>query len=76
MFIIQHYFIWHPSHSTVLEDAGIKTRTVATTALTVRRSNHSARSHLQTRHKNFTIVFDRQLRVGNNSRPLSDYRSD
>ncbi len=27
------------------EDAGIEPRTVATTALTVRRSNHSARSH-------------------------------
>jgi hypothetical protein len=29
----------------VSEDAGIEPRTVATTALAVRRSNHSARSH-------------------------------
>jgi hypothetical protein len=34
-----------PSVSTVSEDAGIEPRTVATTALTVRRSNHSAKSH-------------------------------
>jgi hypothetical protein len=41
---IQHYFIWRPSDSSVSEDAGIEPRTVATKALTVRRSNHSARS--------------------------------
>ncbi len=40
---IQHCFICPPSDSTVSEDAG--TRTVATTALAVRRSNHLARSH-------------------------------
>jgi hypothetical protein len=34
-----------PSDSTVSEDAGIQPRSVATSALTVRRSNHSARSH-------------------------------
>jgi hypothetical protein len=33
--------------STVSEDAGIESRTVATTALAVRRYNHSARSHPQ-----------------------------
>ncbi len=33
-----------PSDSTVLEDAGIEARTVATLALTARRSNHAARS--------------------------------
>ncbi len=33
------------SDSTVSEDAGIERRTVATTALAVWRSNHSARSH-------------------------------
>jgi hypothetical protein len=32
----------------VLEDAGIEPRTVATLALAVRRSYHSARSHLYT----------------------------
>ncbi len=36
------YFIQHrPSDSTVSEDAGIKSRTVATSALAVRLSNHS-----------------------------------
>ncbi len=38
---IQHCFLFHPSCSTVSEDAGIEPRTVATTALAVRRSNHS-----------------------------------
>ncbi len=42
---IQHCFICRPSDSTVLEDAGIELWTVAITALAVRRSNHSARSH-------------------------------
>jgi hypothetical protein len=41
----QHCFICCPSDSTVSEDAGIEPRTVATTALAVRCSNHSARSH-------------------------------
>jgi hypothetical protein len=34
-----------PSDSTVSEDAGIEPRTVATSALAVRRSNHSAKSN-------------------------------
>jgi hypothetical protein len=42
---IQHCFICRPSDSTASEDAGIEPRTVATTALAFRRSNHSARSH-------------------------------
>ncbi len=42
---IQHCFICRPSDSTVSEDAGIEPRTVATTALAVRRSNNSALSH-------------------------------
>ncbi len=41
---IQHCFICRPSDSTVSEDAGIKPRTVATLALAVKHSNHSARS--------------------------------
>jgi hypothetical protein len=45
MFDIQHCFICRPS--TVSEDAGIEPRTVATTALAVRRFNHSVRSHPQ-----------------------------
>jgi hypothetical protein len=47
MYDIQHCFICRPPDFTVLEDAGIEPRTVATTALTVRRSNHSAGSHPQ-----------------------------
>jgi hypothetical protein len=34
-----------PSDDTVSEDAGIEPKTVATSALDVRRSNYSARSH-------------------------------
>ena len=45
MHFIQHCFIYRPSDSTVSKDAGIEPRTVATSALVVRRSNHSARSH-------------------------------
>jgi hypothetical protein len=36
----QHCFICRPSDSTVLTDAGIEPRTVATDVLAVRRSNH------------------------------------
>ncbi len=45
MYDIQHCFICRSSDSTVSKDAGIEPRTVASTALAVRRSNHSARSH-------------------------------
>ena len=45
MYNIQHCFISRPSDSTVSEDAGIEHRIVASTALTIRRSNHSAKSH-------------------------------
>jgi hypothetical protein len=41
MYFIQHCFICCPSDSTVSEDAGIEPRTVATSALAVRRSSHS-----------------------------------
>jgi hypothetical protein len=47
MYNIQHCFICRPSDFTVSEDAGIEPRKVATTALAVRRSNHTARSHPQ-----------------------------
>ncbi len=43
-YFIQHCFICRPSNSTVYENAGIEPRTFATSALSVRRSNHSARS--------------------------------
>jgi hypothetical protein len=46
MYFIQHCFICRPSDSTVSEDAGIEPRTVATSALAVRRSSHSATLHL------------------------------
>jgi hypothetical protein len=46
MYVIQHCFICRPSDSTVSEDAGIVLRTVAALVLSARRSNHSARSHL------------------------------
>jgi hypothetical protein len=45
MYFIQHCFTCRPSDSTVSEDAGIEPRTVATSALAVRRSRHSATSH-------------------------------
>jgi hypothetical protein len=45
---IQHCFICRPSDSTVPTDAGIEPRTVATSALAVRCSNHQARSHRRT----------------------------
>ncbi len=44
MVCIQHCFICRPSDSAVSEDAGIEPRTVATSALAVRRSKHSSRS--------------------------------
>ncbi len=47
MYDIQHCFICRPTDSTVSEVAEIESRTVATTALTVRRSNPSFRSHPQ-----------------------------
>jgi hypothetical protein len=46
-FFIQHCIICRQSDFTMSEDAGIKLRTVATSALAVRRSNHSAKSHPQ-----------------------------
>ncbi len=45
MYVTQHYFLCRPSDFTVSEDAGTEPRTVATLALTVRRSNYSAKSH-------------------------------
>jgi len=45
MYFIQQCFICRPSDSTVSEDTEIELRTVATLALTVWRSNNSARSH-------------------------------
>ncbi len=52
MYYIQHCFICRPSDSTVSEDAEIEPRTVATSALAVRRSNHSAidLNHIPSHH--------------------------
>jgi hypothetical protein len=44
MYVIQHCFMCCTTDSNVSEDAGIEPRTVATLALTARRSNHTARS--------------------------------
>ncbi len=49
MYDIQHCFICRPSDSIVSKDAGIEPRKVATTALAVRRPNHSARTQPLTR---------------------------
>jgi hypothetical protein len=43
--------------SIVSEDAGIEPRTVATTALAVRRSNHSDRSHPQIHERTISLKF-------------------
>jgi hypothetical protein len=44
LYCIQHCFICRPSDATVSSDAEMEPRTVSTTALTVRRSKHSAKS--------------------------------
>jgi hypothetical protein len=44
-YFFQHCFICRPTDSTVSVDAGMESKTVATLALAVSRSNHSARSH-------------------------------
>jgi hypothetical protein len=49
LYRIQHFFICQPSDSNVSEDAGIKPRTVATSALAVRRSNHTRLDLILTR---------------------------
>ncbi len=41
VYCIQHCFICRPSDSTVTEDAGIEPRTVATSALAVRRTGNN-----------------------------------
>jgi hypothetical protein len=51
-YFAQHCFICRPSDSTMSEDAGIELRTVATSAFSVRKSDHarhpqSARFHPQ-----------------------------
>ncbi len=50
MYCISNCIICRPSDFTVSEDAGTEPRTVATTALAVRRCNHSARSRPHFHH--------------------------
>jgi hypothetical protein len=57
-----HCFICRPSDSSALEDDGIETRTVATLALAVRRSNHSARC-LDLIHSTVDLVHTRLHRI-------------
>ncbi len=45
MYCIQPCFICRPIDSTMAEEDGIEPRTIVTSALAVRRSNHSSRSH-------------------------------
>ncbi len=47
IFYVLYSTVLNPLDSTVSGDAGIEPRTVATSALVVRRSKHSARSHPQ-----------------------------
>jgi hypothetical protein len=59
MYVIQHCFICRPWDSTVSKDAGIEARTVATLALTARRSKHSTRSHPQI----LIIILDSSVQI-------------
>jgi hypothetical protein len=59
MYCIQHCFICRPSDSSVSEDAGIEPRTVATSALAVRHSNHSDRSYPTVRYWYYSSDYTR-----------------
>ncbi len=60
---IQHCFICLPSDSTASEDAGIEPRTVATSALTIRRSSHTRLGLIHTRldliHSRLDLIYTR-----------------
>jgi hypothetical protein len=58
MYFIQQCFIF--TASTESEDAGIEPRPVPTLAVTAKRSNHSARSHL-TMHRSWWGEIKREL---------------
>ncbi len=51
-------YVIRPSDATVLEDAGIEPRTVATLALTATCSNHSVRSRPQLGYNSSTTRLD------------------
>jgi hypothetical protein len=65
MYVIQHCFICRFSDSTVSEDAEVETGTVATLALTARRSDHSARSHPRRMKTIFLIANEKGIFVSN-----------
>ena len=54
----QHCFICRPSDSSASEHAGIEPRTVEILALSIIRSNHSDRSHLQAKARGRTEFLD------------------
>jgi hypothetical protein len=62
MYNIHHCFICRPSDSIVSEDAEIEPRTVATTALAVRRSNHSARSQMRKVKRHYYVYCRKRRR--------------
>ncbi len=84
LYDIQHCFICRPLDSTVSEDAGIEPSTVATTALAVRRSNHSARSHLHSVrsrrsedwNRNFKTCFKRKKCLERKARSKSGFNTE
>jgi hypothetical protein len=76
-YVVQHCFICRPSDSSVSEDARIKSKTVATLALTARRSNQSARSHpyyicLLSLSAAFFLLYNHA--VWNFTRQMQDFR--
>jgi hypothetical protein len=76
-YVVQHCFICRPSDFSVSEDAGIESRTVATLALTARRSNQSARSHpFYICLLSVSIAFSafRTTRFGTLRRQVQDFR--
>ncbi len=51
--IFQYCFIFRPTDSTVSEDANNESKTVETSAMAVRRCNHSARSYPHMKHTKY-----------------------
>ncbi len=60
MYFIQRSFICRPSDSPVSENAGIEPRTLATSALAVRRSTHLASSHFYSMFLLLSHIFIRK----------------
>jgi hypothetical protein len=64
MCVVQHCLICRLSDSTVSKDAGIEPRTIATTALAGRRSNHSDRSYTLSARSHLTVYLTSPLWQG------------